>query len=445
MVNEIGTDEDGVSFIKLHNGARVLVDKKHVAMLSKYCWRTTGKSGGYVTCLVDGSEQGRVKMYEMLYDGVPTVIFLNRDRLDYRKKNILPIHSQLRYSEKRETALTDCLEPPVTVPDIVAELKRFYPDGPPPFPKMSDTDCIRDFVFLYNQENKMLERCAAFGATLCNAFFGDARVHARHKEYPNMADMWRNTANMTRVCKKMTDFSGWTIENLYKAYTIQYYMACNFRPMYARNIYDYMLLPGVSNKRVLDPCAGFGGRLLGFYASTTCSEYVGIDPNPLLTDPFKNMMAWMDEKFPTLTCKKKVSIYPRASEDVIFETLGTGGLYDIVFTSPPYWDIEVYNKQDPNQVHNRYSTVLEFHKGFFEPLMAKSCNALKPGGVFALNIRYPPMEECMHAFMATRNDMTKMPDMVIPRQVRMQLKSSDKKHHTFELVFVWQKSKLKEN
>lgn len=75
MVNEIGTDDDGVSFIKLHNGARVLVDKKHVAMLSKYCWRTTGKSGGYVTCLVDGSEQGRVKMYEMLYDGVPTVIF----------------------------------------------------------------------------------------------------------------------------------------------------------------------------------------------------------------------------------------------------------------------------------------------------------------------------------------------------------------------------------
>lgn len=72
------------------------------------------------------------------------------------------------------------------------------------------------------------------------------------------------------------------------------------------------------------------------------------------------------------------------------------GHFDLVFTSPPYFDCERYS-DEPTQSYIRYPTVTKWCAGFLEPLISKAHDALKPGGTFILNIantkNAPQLEE----------------------------------------------------
>ena len=61
-------------------------------------------------------------------------------------------------------------------------------------------------------------------------------------------------------------------------------MATTFMPAYARAVYDYFR-PRV----VLDPCGGWGDRLLGC-ATTPVWKYVGFDPNMNLRPGYARLM-----------------------------------------------------------------------------------------------------------------------------------------------------------
>ena len=164
---------------------------------------------------------------------------------------------------------------PISQDDMVKELRRQYPDAPPEYPSIPIEEQIRDFVYLYNQPCKEIShKTGAFGSIVCNAYFIKARTSARHKDFVSLHGAWADDFRIKRICRGVKE---WTVECLYKAQSSQNYTAANFRPSYARNLFDYYFLPEIKHKRVLDPCAGFGGRLLGFYTSETCDEYVGID------------------------------------------------------------------------------------------------------------------------------------------------------------------------
>tara|TARA_R100001163_G_C5063948_1_gene201374 strand:+ start:363 stop:1433 length:1071 start_codon:yes stop_codon:yes gene_type:complete len=144
----------------------------------------------------------------------------------------------------------------------------------------------------------------------------------------------------------------------------------NFKPTIAR--YMYTTYCGEGSK-VLDPCMGYGGRLLGSIVSPTVSSYHGVDPCVKTYDG---------------NCRLDVELNDNSNNkffNIPFEDFTTKELYDFIFTSPPYFDLEKYS-DEPTQSYIRYPQYDKWIKYFLQPLIEKSYTYLKKGKYFAINI-----------------------------------------------------------
>jgi hypothetical protein len=97
----------------------------------------------------------------------------------------------------------------------------------------------------------------------------------------------------------------------------------HFHPGFAKAILSHF---APDAKTFLDPCAGWGARLLA--ASALGLEYTACDPSQKTYEGLQRMAELFGFK-PTLFCKP-------------FEEFSSGLKYDIIFTSPPYFNIEQY-------------------------------------------------------------------------------------------------------
>lgn len=114
--------------------------------------------------------------------------------------------------------------------------------------------------------------------------------------------------------------------------------------------------------------------MLGFLASD-CKEYVCCDPS---TKTYKGLSQLAE----TFAWREKViQIYPVCQEDFLPQKEH----FDLVFTSPPYFDCEKYC-DEPTQSYIRYPTQSKWGTGFLEPLISNAYLALKKDGTFVLNI-----------------------------------------------------------
>lgn len=125
-------------------------------------------------------------------------------------------------------------------------------------------------------------------------------------------------------------------------------------------------------KRWLDPTAGWGDRLRVAIASGV--EYVGVDSNLSMQTAYKGII---DDKAGGDT--KKYKVIPGKFQDSKIT-----GKFDLVFTSPPFFTIEVYE----NMVE--WKDVEEFMEEFLRPLLRKSNDHLKKGGHIVLYIEDKP-------------------------------------------------------
>jgi len=103
-----------------------------------------------------------------------------------------------------------------------------------------------------------------------------------------------------------------------------------FSPLLASAVY-YTLLGNINNPIVLDPCCGFGSRLLGFKSKYPNGKYIGCEPNVETYNELIRLVSsanWND-----------VEIYNCKFEDYIDKY----NKYDLIFTSIPYYNIEIYN------------------------------------------------------------------------------------------------------
>jgi hypothetical protein len=148
----------------------------------------------------------------------------------------------------------------------------------------------------------------------------------------------------------------------------------NFRPSAAKAIYDYL-----GGNDVLDMSTGYGGRLLGFLASSCTGTYTGIDPS---RRTYKGNLAIVDE----FKAHKRVRLILSAFEDVPISKLPK---VDVAFTSTPYFGKEIYDESPEGkarQSRERYPTYPKWKEGFLKPLIRNTCSCLVTGGTIALNI-----------------------------------------------------------
>jgi len=124
---------------------------------------------------------------------------------------------------------------------------------------------------------------------------------------------------------------------------------------------------------VLDPCAGWGGRMLGSVSAGV--KYTGYDTNEELKIPYENMIK-------DLKLDNAEIIFQSCLDDLNF-----GGLeYDLVLTSPPYENLEIYEGMKP------FNNNDEFYNNFLIPMIDKCRKNIKPNGKICINIS-PKMYE----------------------------------------------------
>jgi hypothetical protein len=204
-----------------------------------------------------------------------------------------------------------------------------------------------------------------------------------------------------------------------------YKLATTFMPSYAKCIYEYF-----GAKCVLDPCAGWGDRLVGATVSTCVKKYVGFDPNRALIPGYKRIMhhfgheektqtifSFLEtESNPVVAFNGSVATHPNANAQVAFngsvatqthvafngsvatqthvafnnefeiyaEPFENGILsfppasFDFAFTSPPYFDYEDYSPSNP--------IYKDWIREFYTPLFRETARVLKSRSFFAIHI-----------------------------------------------------------
>ena len=206
-----------------------------------------------------------------------------------------------------------------------------------------------------------------------------------------------------------------------------------FKPATAKFIWEQYAPPGGI---VYDYACGWGGRLLGAATSKKNLTYVGVDPNLETVQGLKNLRADLVEY--CAVPEARMRIEPVGSEDFCPDDLR--GKVDVAFSSPPYYNLEAYS-DDPTQSHVKYATVDSWLEGFLFKTVDNCFTLLKPGGVFAINIK----DTAPFAFVDRVRDHAKAIGLVEETTWRMEMKqrrgagAPDGTYFNYEPIYVFRK------
>ncbi|AYV85165.1 MAG: methyltransferase domain [Satyrvirus sp.] len=235
----------------------------------------------------------------------------------------------------------------------------------------SDFDILSDY---FNEKCRM--QCVVFG----------------HDKSP--LDFWEE--NRSRIIKQSkskyhSDDAHHLRESLYDLYP---HGECTSH----RPILSLSLVQLFHAKSVLDPCAGWGDRLIGILASK-CKYYCGVDPNPCVHEGYKDILAMFNSDN---NCTTKLIESP-------FETAILPDVeFDLVYTSPPYFNMETYDKNSVLQSTNKYQNEKNWFENFLKILLDKSIKSLKHKGHLCININQKKGDNYIYWMldhMKTHNEM----------------------------------------
>lgn len=123
---------------------------------------------------------------------------------------------------------------------------------------------------------------------------------------------------------------------------------------------------------------GFGGRLLGALSSKKNFKYVGTDPN---TETMYHLHQLGDYIEMVTGREDSYELHCCGSEDF----KGPAESVDFAFSSPPYFDLEVYS-DEPTQCYNKFPKLEDWLEGYVRQTIKNIYHMLKPGACYAVNI-----------------------------------------------------------
>ena len=190
----------------------------------------------------------------------------------------------------------------------------------------------------------------------------------------------------------------------YELYRVYFSAITSFTPITAMMIYNKY-----KPTKVLDPFCGWGGRLIGACASNI-DTYIGIDTNYNLVEPYNKMIDILKDHTTT-----NIEFINGDSSLVDYSVID----YDCVFTSPPYYNIEIYSgccKKSKKEWDDLYRKVF-----------VDTYNFLKPNGIYILNIPKSVLRIAKNVLGEPTETF------VIPKQSRCRERGKDYE----EIAFVW--------
>jgi hypothetical protein len=130
---------------------------------------------------------------------------------------------------------------------------------------------------------------------------------------------------------------------------------------------------------VLDPCAGWGGRMLGVLAAG--GTYVAAEPDPRTYYGLVNILE--DDAIPR-SVAERATIH-NAPAELVLPTLRPAS-FDIVLTSPPYFNLELYGEAGA-QSTSTHPSWEGWVAHWLRPVIVAALAALKPTGVSCWSVK----------------------------------------------------------
>lgn len=213
--------------------------------------------------------------------------------------------------------------------------------------------------FLYHFQFKNLIKCHREGGDTIYDIYNDK-------------DKWNKLIDSA---KKRNRGGRTAAGNVYECFRINLGSVVMFKSTTAKYLYQKY-----NATSVLDPTAGWGGRMLGAWALGI--DYTGIDTNVNMKPAYDSMIEMLNNKTPAIFEQPKLEMLWQSALDVDFSNID----YDFVLTSPPYVNLEIYEHMEP------WESDEKFYVDFFIPLWQKCMDNIKPGGTICFNIS-PKMYE----------------------------------------------------
>jgi hypothetical protein len=156
------------------------------------------------------------------------------------------------------------------------------------------------------------------------------------------------------------------------------YICSQFKPNVAKSIYDMF-----KAENILDFSMGWGDRLAGFYASDYGKHYVGIDPRKENHLIYKEQSEFYEKHLGFFEHERKSEFHCSPAEEFDFSQYDNH--FDLVFTSPPYFNVERYSYDD-TQSWVRYKDIDDWNTEFLQKTLNNLWRSIKTGGYLLVNI-----------------------------------------------------------
>ena len=279
---------------------------------------------------------------------------------------------------------------------------------------ISEEEAIKDFEHLKQIDLKKVSNETRIGNKFVDYFTFPAWLETVSKKGMNYFDFLQDTEyHKKEYIKRLLDYQKGDDKQvaLYRVFKLHCGSIGLFKPLNAMEVYKRF-----KPHSVLDFCVGWGSELVGA-AALDVPNFIGIDLNQSLKEPFKRMTNLLKE----LNTKTKIKLMFKDALKVDYSKLD----YDMVLTSPPYYNVELYNG-------TKSRTQEEWEQEFYIPLFTKTYKHLKKGGHYALNVPKDIYESvCIPLFGPAK---IKMP---LKKKARPKNKLTKKGYD--EYIYVWVK------
>ena len=194
-----------------------------------------------------------------------------------------------------------------------------------------------------------------------------------------------------------------------------------FRPHIAKQI---ILSTSTVQGTLFDPCAGWGGRMLGTVAANW--YYIGCEPN---TTTYNHLLEIVE----FLGISDFVTLYNVPYEDLDLSTIGK---VDIVLTSPPYFDLELYTN-DTSQSYLKHSTYDDWLENWYLKMIEENAKILVDGGLSCYNVMDGRCENIVEETIKRHTDLGF--SLVNQLGIDSPFKNYKKKLNRKDLTYIFQK------
>jgi len=291
---------------------------------------------------------------------------------------------------------------------------------------------VEDYKKLEKQKKKIPPMTSNDGNKFVDYFTFVERLNTKTKRGYSFYDFWENKDEeakknyFQKLFTANSDKKGYET-NIYDIFRLYFGSVNIFKPVIAMEIYNKY-----KPTSILDPTMGWGGRLMGA-TILDVPKYTGVDLNPNLEQPYADMV----EQIKKIGTKTKIKLFiPQDSLKVDYSKLD----YDMVFTSPPYYNVEIYT--GTNRVNRTKGSTIrkEWNENFYKPLFSKTWEHLKLGGHYIINVPKEVYNDVLLPLLGECDD--KIPLKLSARKSKKYIEGKKEKEYG-EFIYVWKKNDLK--